>query len=55
MEITIGNIIKIILGVLVIAAIAYGLYRFFSESVIDNFKNLGLNTSGIKLFLSLLI
>lgn len=53
MEITIGNVIKIILGILVIVAVAYGLYRFFSDSVIDLFKNIGVNTS-VKCFLGLL-
>lgn len=43
MELTIENLIKIILGVLVVAAIAYGLYLFFSNHVIDFFKNMGSN------------
>lgn len=55
MEITIGNIIKIILGLLVVGAVAYALYKFFSESVITHFKNIGINTPSIKLLLSLLI
>lgn len=55
MEITIGNIIKIILGVLVVAAVAYGLYNFFSDSVIEHFRNIGIDTSGIKILLGLLI
>jgi len=45
MEITVGNIIKIILGVLVVVAVAYGLYVFFSSHVLDTFKNIGINTS----------
>ncbi len=55
MEITIGSIIKIILGILVIVAAAYALYRFFSDKVIDSFKNMGVNTSSIKILLGLLI
>jgi hypothetical protein len=45
MEITIGSLIKIILGVLVVIAVAYGLYIFFSNHVIDSFKNIGVNTT----------
>ncbi|MEK6832506.1 MAG: hypothetical protein AABY32_00535 [Nanoarchaeota archaeon] len=45
MELTITNIIKIILGVLVIAAVAYGLYIFFTNHVIDSFKNIGINVT----------
>jgi hypothetical protein len=55
MEVTVGNIIKIVLGVLVIVALAYGLYRFFSGSVMDFFKNIGIHDSSIKILLSLLI
>jgi small neutral amino acid transporter SnatA (MarC family) len=46
MEITIGNLIKIILAVLVVAAVAYGLYVFFSSRVMDSFKNIGVNVTG---------
>ncbi len=45
MEITVGSLIKIILGVLVVAAVAYGLYIFFTNHVIDSFKNIGINTT----------
>jgi len=45
MEIAIGSLIKIILGVLVVVAVAYGLYIFFTNNVIDSFKNIGLNTT----------
>jgi len=53
MELTIGSIIKIILGILVVVAVAYGLYYFFSNYVGGSFKNLGVNTS-VKFLLSLL-
>jgi hypothetical protein len=53
MEITIGNIIKIVLGILVVAAVAYGLYRFFSNSVLSHFSNIGIEAP-IKLWMSLL-
>jgi hypothetical protein len=52
-ELSIGTIIKILLGLLVVAAVAYGLYYFFSGSVMDSFKNLGFNAS-VKMFLGLL-
>jgi len=53
MEMSIGTIIKIILGVLVIVAVAFGLYRFFSNNVSGSFSGMGLNGS-IKSFLALL-
>ena len=47
MEITVGTIIKLILGILVIAAVAYGLYSFFSSRVFDSLGNIGIdNTTG---------
>jgi hypothetical protein len=46
MELTIENIIKIIVGILVVAAVAYGIYYFFTNHVIDFFKNMGVNTTG---------
>jgi hypothetical protein len=45
MELTVGNLIKIILGILVVAAVAYGLYSFFSNNVMDTFNNIGVNTT----------
>jgi len=39
MELTIENLIKIIIGVLVVAAVAYGVYLFFTNHFIDFFKN----------------
>jgi hypothetical protein len=46
MELTVGNIIKIILGLLVVVAVAYGLYSFFSNRVIGSFDNIGVNITG---------
>jgi hypothetical protein len=51
MELTIENLIKIILGVLVVAAIAYGLYMFFSGTVFDFFKNINVNTTKFTMIL----
>lgn len=53
MELTIGSIIKIIIGILVVAAVAYGLYYLFSNYVGDSFKNIGVNTS-VKCLIALL-
>lgn len=39
MELTIGQLIKIILGVLVIGVVIWGLYLFFTNYVIDFFEN----------------
>jgi hypothetical protein len=46
MELTVGTIIKIILGILVVAAVAYGLYTFFSSRVLGSFDNIGVNVTG---------
>jgi hypothetical protein len=54
MELTIENLIKIILGVLVVVAVAYGLYMFFNDKFIDFFKNVGTNAP-VKFLMSLLI
>jgi hypothetical protein len=52
-ELTIGQLIKIILGVLVLVVVAVGLFFFFKNYVIDFFKNMaGGNSSA--LFLNLL-
>lgn len=40
MELTIENLIKIIIGVLVFAVVVFGLYLFFKNYVIDFFKNI---------------
>ncbi|HUW44109.1 MAG TPA: hypothetical protein VMV95_04075 [Bacillota bacterium] len=41
MELTIQNLIKIILGVLVFVVVVVGIYIFFKDYVIDFFKNMG--------------
>lgn len=53
MELAIGSLIKIILGILVVAAVAYAAYSFFSNNVIDLFKNAGVNSS-VKFYLPLI-
>lgn len=53
MELTIGNIIKIILGLLVVIAVSYAIYYFFSHNIIDFFKNFGVNSTG-KFFIALI-
>ena len=53
MELTIENIIKIILGLFVVVAVSYGIYYFFSNNVIDFFRNVGVNSTG-KFFMSLI-
>ena len=40
MELTIENLIKIIIGVLVFVVVVLGIYFFFKGNVIDFFKNL---------------
>ena len=40
-ELTIEQIIKIVLGVLVFVAVVVGIYVFLKYDVIDFFKNLG--------------
>ena len=41
MELTIGQLIKIIIGVLVFVVVVGGVYLFFKNYVIDFIKNLG--------------
>ena len=44
---SIEQLIKIILGILVFVAVVLGIYLFFRDNVIDFFRNLGGNeTSG---------
>jgi hypothetical protein len=43
MELTIQNLIKIIIGVLVFVVVIVGIYFFFKDYVIDFFKNIGGN------------
>ncbi len=38
MELTISNLIKIIIGVLVVGVVVFGLYSFFQNYVFDFFK-----------------
>ena len=40
MELTIENIIKMVIGVLVFVLVVFGIYFFFKENVIDFFDNL---------------
>ncbi len=47
MELTIQNLIKIILGVLVFVVVVFGIYLFFKDTVIDFFKNMGNGSSSI--------
>lgn len=54
MELTIGQLIKIILGVLVFVVVVVGLGYFFKDYVIDFFKNLGGNETVSNVFLGLL-
>ena len=42
-ELTIENLIKIIIGILVFVAVVVGLYFFFKNYVIDFFSNIGPN------------
>jgi hypothetical protein len=39
-ELTINQLIKIIIGILVVVAVVGGLYFFFKDSVMDFFNNL---------------
>jgi hypothetical protein len=52
MELTIENIIKIIIGLVVVAVVAYGIYYFFTNNIIDFFKNMAGDDTG-KLFMAL--
>ncbi|MEX0920537.1 MAG: hypothetical protein WDZ69_03085 [Candidatus Pacearchaeota archaeon] len=38
MELTISNLIKIIIGVLVVGVVIFGVYTFFRDHVIEFFK-----------------
>lgn len=49
MELTLSNLIKIIIGLVVVVAVGIGLYLFFSGHVIDFFRNMNVNTSTAKL------
>ncbi len=45
-ELTIGQLIKIILGILVVVAVALGLYFFFKDRILDFFKGLSPGVAG---------
>jgi len=45
---TIEQLIKLILGILVFVAVVIGLYLFFRDNIIDFFKNLGGNETNEK-------
>jgi len=47
---TIEQLIKIILGILVFVAVVLGIYFFFRDYVIDFFKNLGGNETSKVIF-----
>ena len=53
MELTIQNLIKIIIGVLVFVIVVLGIYFFFKEHVIDFFKNIGGNQT-VEIIISLI-
>jgi hypothetical protein len=46
MQLTIGQLIKIIIGVVVVAVVVMGIYLFFKGSVFDLFK-VGNESAGI--------
>ena len=54
MELTIGQLIKIILGVFVVAVVILGVYFFFTNYVIDFFKNIPTGKETGEFVLSLL-
>ena len=43
---TIEQLIKIIIGILVFVAVVLGVYLFFKNNVLDFFKNVGGNETG---------
>jgi len=40
-ELTIDQLIKIIIGVVVVVVVIFGIYMIFKNNIIDFFKNLG--------------
>jgi len=46
MELTIENLIKIIIGILVFVVVVLGVYFAFKNNILDFFKNLGGNETG---------
>jgi len=53
-QLTINQLIKIIIGVFVFVAVVTGIYLFFKNSVIDFIKNLMGGNETSKVFLNLL-
>lgn len=54
-ELTINQLIKLIMGILVIVAVVWGVYYVFQNYVADFIKNLGPGTNPpINLFLTLI-
>jgi hypothetical protein len=53
MELTINNLIKIILGVLVFVVVVVGVSLFFKNYVVDFFKSFSFNETN-KIFISLI-
>lgn len=53
MELTIGQLIKLIIGVFVFVIVVIGIYLFFRDTVIDFFQNLGGNKTS-EIFLGLI-
>jgi hypothetical protein len=53
MDLTINNLIKIILGVFVFVIVVGGIYFFFKNYVLDFFENFSFNETS-KLFLSII-
>jgi len=39
-ELTVNTLIKIILGLIVVAAVVFGVYLIFKNQIIDFFKNI---------------
>lgn len=54
MELAIGQLIKIILAVFVIAVVVWGVYFFFTNYVLDFFKNIPTGKETGEFVLSLL-
>jgi len=53
-ELTINQLIKIIIGVLVFVVVVAGIYLFFKNYVIDFFQNIVSGNESTKLLLSLI-
>ena len=54
MELTINNLIKIILGIVVVAVVVGAVGYYFKNNVIDFFRNFGFSNESVKLVLGLL-